>query len=47
MGGYPDIDELCAQQASEHGKREALLYKIQQLSIDRVICTRRSWTCAP
>jgi peptide/nickel transport system substrate-binding protein len=38
-GGYPDIDELFAQQARErdHAKREALLYKIQQLSIDRVM----------
>jgi len=38
-GGYPDIDELFAQQAVErdHAKREALLYKIQQLSIDRVM----------
>ena len=38
-GGYPDIDELVAQQAGErdHAKREALLYKIQQLTIDRVM----------
>jgi peptide/nickel transport system substrate-binding protein len=38
-GGYPDIDELFRQQASERDrtKREALLYKIQQLSIDRVM----------
>jgi len=38
-GGYPDIDELFAQQARErdHAKREALLHKIQQLSIDRVM----------
>jgi peptide/nickel transport system substrate-binding protein len=38
-GGYPDIDELFAQQAGERDrtKREALLYKIQQLSIDRVM----------
>ena len=38
-GGYPDIDELFAQQASERdrAKREALLYKIQQLTIDRVM----------
>ena len=37
-GGYPDIDELFAKQAGErdHAKREALLFKIQQLSIDRV-----------
>ena len=38
-GGYPDIDELFAQQSSERDpkKREALLYKIQQLTIDRVM----------
>ena len=38
-GGYPDIDELFAKQAVErdHAKREAMLYKIQQLTIDRVM----------
>jgi peptide/nickel transport system substrate-binding protein len=38
-GGYPDIDDLFQQQASERDpkKREALLYKIQQLTIDRVM----------
>jgi peptide/nickel transport system substrate-binding protein len=38
-GGYPDIDELFRQQASERdrAKRQALLYRIQQLSIDRVM----------
>jgi peptide/nickel transport system substrate-binding protein len=38
-GGYPDIDELFQQQADERDpkKREALLYKIQQLTIDRVM----------
>jgi len=38
-GGYPDIDELFRQQATErdHAKREALLDKIQQLTIDRVM----------
>jgi peptide/nickel transport system substrate-binding protein len=38
-GGYPDIDELFRQQAVERDptKREALLFKIQQLSIDRVM----------
>ena len=38
-GGYPDIDELFQQQAGERdrAKREALLYKIQQLTIDRVM----------
>src|SRR6185437_7274975 len=36
-GGYPDIDELFKQQATERdvAKREALLHKIQQLTIDR------------
>jgi peptide/nickel transport system substrate-binding protein len=38
-GGYPDIDDLFQQQARERDpkKREALLFKIQQLSIDRVM----------
>jgi peptide/nickel transport system substrate-binding protein len=38
-GGYPDIDELFQQQARERDpvKREALLQKIQQLTIDRVM----------
>jgi peptide/nickel transport system substrate-binding protein len=38
-GGYPDIDDLFQQQARERDpkKREALLYKIQQLTIDRVM----------
>src|ERR1700681_2279027 len=38
-GGYPDIDELYQQQAGERDpkKRQALLYKIQQLTIDRVM----------
>jgi peptide/nickel transport system substrate-binding protein len=38
-GGYPDIDELFRQQASERDrkKREAILHKIQQLTIDRVM----------
>jgi len=37
-GGYPDIDDLFQQQSRERdvAKREALLYKIQQLGIDRV-----------
>ena len=36
-GGYPDIDTLFLQQAVERdrGKREAMLDKIQQLTIDR------------
>ncbi|HJU20844.1 MAG TPA: ABC transporter substrate-binding protein [Stellaceae bacterium] len=38
-GGYPDIDALFKQQAGErdHAKRQALLDKIQQLTIDRVM----------
>jgi len=38
-GGYPDIDDLFVQQARERDarKREAILFKIQQLTIDRVM----------
>jgi peptide/nickel transport system substrate-binding protein len=38
-GGYPDIDELVQQQARERdpAKREALLHRIQQLSVERVM----------
>src|SRR5258707_5132385 len=38
-GGYPDIDDLFQQQASERDveKREALLHRIQQLTIGRVM----------
>ena len=38
-GGYPDIDDLFLQQARERDakKREALLHKIQQLTVDRVM----------
>jgi peptide/nickel transport system substrate-binding protein len=38
-GGYPDIDDLFQQQARERDvkRREALLFKIQQLTIDRVM----------
>ena len=38
-GGYPDIDELFLQQAGERDvkKREAILDKIQQLTIDRAM----------
>ena len=38
-GGYPDIDELFLQQAKERdpAKREAILHKIQQLTIDRAM----------
>jgi peptide/nickel transport system substrate-binding protein len=38
-GGYPDIDELFEKQAGERDtkKREAILFKIQQLSMDRAM----------
>jgi peptide/nickel transport system substrate-binding protein len=38
-GGYPDIDDLFQQQAVERdrAKREALLHRIQQLTIERVM----------
>ncbi|PYM15791.1 MAG: hypothetical protein DMD81_14070 [Candidatus Rokuibacteriota bacterium] len=38
-GGYPDIDDLFLQQARERDvkKREQMLHKIQQLTIDRVM----------
>ena len=38
-GGYPDIDDLFQQQARERDatRREALLHRIQQLTIDRVM----------
>ena len=38
-GGYPDIDALFAEQAGERDakKRAAILDKIQQLTIDRVM----------
>ncbi len=38
-GGYPDIDELFMQQSRErdHVKRETILHRIQQLTIDRVM----------
>jgi peptide/nickel transport system substrate-binding protein len=38
-GSYPDIEELYQQQAREldRGKREALLFKIQQLMVERTI----------
>src|SRR6267378_1926153 len=38
-GGYPDIDEMFQQQARERdpAKREAILHRIQQLTIDRVM----------
>jgi peptide/nickel transport system substrate-binding protein len=37
-GGYPDIDELFHQQARERDphRREVLLHRIQQLTVDRV-----------
>jgi peptide/nickel transport system substrate-binding protein len=38
-GSYPDIDELYRQQAVEldRGKREAMLFKIQQIMVERTI----------
>jgi len=41
-GGYPDIDDLFQQQARERDpkRREALLFQIQQLTIDRVMFAR-------
>jgi peptide/nickel transport system substrate-binding protein len=38
-GGHPDIDELFSQQAREldRAKRQALLHRIQQLAVDRMI----------
>src|SRR5712692_3367548 len=38
-GGYPDIDELFQQQAVERdrAKREALLHRIQQRTVERVM----------
>src|SRR6266566_9239898 len=38
-GGYPDLDDLFHQQGRERDprKREALLHRIQQLSIERVM----------
>src|SRR5262249_46656429 len=38
-GGYPDIDNLFEQQARERDpkQREALLHRIQQLTIDRLM----------
>jgi peptide/nickel transport system substrate-binding protein len=38
-GGYPDMDDLFQQQGSERdaARREALLHRIQQLSIDRAM----------
>jgi peptide/nickel transport system substrate-binding protein len=38
-GGYPDIDDLFEQQARERDprQREALLHRIQQLTIERVM----------
>jgi peptide/nickel transport system substrate-binding protein len=38
-GGYPDIDDLFHQQGRERdaAKREALLHRIQQLTVDRVM----------
>jgi peptide/nickel transport system substrate-binding protein len=38
-GGYPDLDELFLQQARERdvARREAILHRIQQLTIDRAM----------
>jgi len=38
-GGYPDIDNLFEQQARERDpeQREALLHRIQQLTVERVM----------
>ncbi len=38
-GGYPDLDELFLQQTRERdpAKREALLHRIQQATVDRVM----------
>ncbi|HUG36172.1 MAG TPA: ABC transporter substrate-binding protein [Candidatus Limnocylindrales bacterium] len=38
-GGYPDLDDMFLQQATERdtAKREAILHRIQQISIDRVM----------
>ena len=38
-GGYPDLDEMFEQQARERdpAKREAILHRIQQLTVDRVM----------
>lgn len=38
-GGYPDIDEMFQKQASERdpAKREALLHRIQQLTVERAM----------
>jgi peptide/nickel transport system substrate-binding protein len=38
-GGYPDIDDLFQQQGRERDpkKREAILFRIQQLTIDRAM----------
>ncbi len=38
-GGYPDLDELFLQQARERdpARREALLHRIQQATVDRVM----------
>jgi len=38
-GGYPDLDDMFLQQARERDvkKREAILHRIQQLTIDRAM----------
>ena len=39
-GGYPDLDILFQEQAIERdrARREALLHRIQQLTVERVMC---------
>ena len=41
-GGYPDIDDLAQVQAGERDvkKREAMLHRIQQMTIDRAMFQR-------
>src|SRR5215475_1097423 len=47
-GSYPDIDELYPRQASEldHGKREAILHKMQQVVHEKVIAAPVWWLAA-
>ena len=46
-GGYPDIDELFQQQSRERdpAKREALLHRIQQLTIESTACALNTSSC--
>jgi len=38
-GGYPDLDDMFLQQSRERDvkKREAILHRIQQLTVDRAM----------